>query len=394
MKKKIILLVSILSLTVTIFAVTFGAVFGRNKVDSVAIQLELGNRYMSELNYEQAIVTYEAILEIDPKCEEAYIAMAEAYLSKGDREKALEVLRMGYAKTESNMIRNQIEFLKEILASNDMNEKDEPEDNATTNQDAELTNSEESNASDWDTRYDACVVDGVERQGYAKFDLSDEEINWLKKIVEMAESGLYEDLFPYAEEEKIASLLTERYTTDYKLMIAFRGYKIGVDCFASAFEISIIPLDDGMGYILSNLGYIECECAGGMFDGKFRSSEYINIGDGMFEKFRDQYGSVKNGMFDGEIRSIHYNPDPIDNGYYVTFYEIGKPVIFGTPYYEDGFYIVFNGYETDANWNRIDSEVMLKYYATSQESFDASRTVLGSSQIVMGRKDIYCSLPW
>ena len=65
------LIVSLLSIVVVIFGVTFGTVLGRNKSGNIAIQLELGDRYMSELNYEQAIATYEAILQIDSKCADA-----------------------------------------------------------------------------------------------------------------------------------------------------------------------------------------------------------------------------------------------------------------------------------------------------------------------------------
>ena len=61
--------------------------------------LELGQRYLDELNYEQAVVCFEEYLEIDPQCVEAYAGLAQAYVGLGEYEKALEVLAEGYAVT-------------------------------------------------------------------------------------------------------------------------------------------------------------------------------------------------------------------------------------------------------------------------------------------------------
>lgn len=55
-------------------------------------QLSLGEKYLSELQYEQAIAAYELAIEIDPKCEEAYLALAEIYIENGEFEKVEEIL--------------------------------------------------------------------------------------------------------------------------------------------------------------------------------------------------------------------------------------------------------------------------------------------------------------
>lgn len=41
--------------------------------------VEAGNRYLSELNYEQAIVSFQQALDIEPKNMEASYGLAEAY---------------------------------------------------------------------------------------------------------------------------------------------------------------------------------------------------------------------------------------------------------------------------------------------------------------------------
>lgn len=64
-------------------------------------QLNLGNSYMDELDYEAAIAAYEEAIRIEPKSEEAYIALANAYIAQEEYEKAIEVLDEGYAQTEA-----------------------------------------------------------------------------------------------------------------------------------------------------------------------------------------------------------------------------------------------------------------------------------------------------
>lgn len=55
-------------------------------------QYDLGVRYLSEGNYQEAIIAFTAAIEIDPKQENAYIGLADAYIGTGDTEKAVEIL--------------------------------------------------------------------------------------------------------------------------------------------------------------------------------------------------------------------------------------------------------------------------------------------------------------
>lgn len=55
-------------------------------------QYDLGLRYLSEGNYEEAAIAFAAAIEIDPKQHDAYIGLADAYVGIGNYEKAIEVL--------------------------------------------------------------------------------------------------------------------------------------------------------------------------------------------------------------------------------------------------------------------------------------------------------------
>ena len=62
-------------------------------------QYDLGVRYLSEGNYEEAIIAFTAAIEIDPKQPDTYKQLAEAYYALGEDEKARDILRQGYEAT-------------------------------------------------------------------------------------------------------------------------------------------------------------------------------------------------------------------------------------------------------------------------------------------------------
>ena len=60
---------------------------------------DLGVRYLSEGNYEEAILAFEAAIKIDPKNADAYRKLAEAYEKTGDEDAALRTLETGAEAT-------------------------------------------------------------------------------------------------------------------------------------------------------------------------------------------------------------------------------------------------------------------------------------------------------
>ena len=63
---------------------------------------DLGVRYLSEGNYEEAIIAFTAAIEIDPKQAEIYIKLADAYLAADRYQDALTVLEKGLETVGDN----------------------------------------------------------------------------------------------------------------------------------------------------------------------------------------------------------------------------------------------------------------------------------------------------
>ena len=61
-------------------------------------QYDLGIRYLSEGNYEEAIIAFTAAIEIDPKQALAYVGRGDAYMGSGEAEENLTAALSDYEK--------------------------------------------------------------------------------------------------------------------------------------------------------------------------------------------------------------------------------------------------------------------------------------------------------
>nr|MCR5650039.1 tetratricopeptide repeat protein [Lachnospiraceae bacterium] len=100
-RKKIV--VVFVCLMAVIIAVTVGVIVYRNS-DKVKVKnyLEMGSRYLSEMQYEQAIVEFTKAFELDPdnpvvtgNLVTAYSDWADALVEEENYDKAIEILTQG-----------------------------------------------------------------------------------------------------------------------------------------------------------------------------------------------------------------------------------------------------------------------------------------------------------
>ena len=94
MKKKLVLIILIAAVVIGGATAAVVAVMNKDSDDAPTWreQYNLGVRYLGSGNYEEAIIAFNAAIEINPKKADAYIGLADAYLGLGDIEGATEVL--------------------------------------------------------------------------------------------------------------------------------------------------------------------------------------------------------------------------------------------------------------------------------------------------------------
>ena len=78
--------------------------------------IDLGNKYLLEENYEEAILAFEKAIKIDAKSTEARVGAAKAYIGNKELDKAIEILEEAQEldKTNETLLKEILEILNEI----------------------------------------------------------------------------------------------------------------------------------------------------------------------------------------------------------------------------------------------------------------------------------------
>jgi len=79
-------------------------------------QYDLGIKFLSEGNYEDAIIAFTAAIEIDPKHVDAYISLADTFAAQDDYESALNILAQGIEATGDSALED---YRKKLEAMQD-----------------------------------------------------------------------------------------------------------------------------------------------------------------------------------------------------------------------------------------------------------------------------------
>ena len=93
-----------------------GAAIGINAYNNSSENiLSVAQRYLDEKNYEQAIIEFKRVLELDPTNIDAYLGLADAYIAIGDIDSAIDILRKGVEVTGDSRIKRKLDKLLESI---------------------------------------------------------------------------------------------------------------------------------------------------------------------------------------------------------------------------------------------------------------------------------------
>ena len=113
-KSKAKLIVILIIIAVVIIGGVTAAVLIMNqpKGNGYQDQLSLGEKYLNEEKYDEAITALRRAIEIDPNNPEAYIKLADVYIANGDIPSAIQTLEDGFKHTNSDAIKAKLDALK------------------------------------------------------------------------------------------------------------------------------------------------------------------------------------------------------------------------------------------------------------------------------------------
>lgn len=179
-------------------------------------QYDLGVRYLSEGNYQEAILAFEAAIEIDPKQETIYLKYAEAYTQQGDDASALRVLTQGFRETQSELLVQEENRIKRRILQ---------ENPAVAELPAAVDNTGSANYdADAERLYRSVILDepgGTPVQFTVLADASGYWEVWLHRYTVSDDAEI--------KDEKLVQLFTDGGRTDFYIY-----YDARLDCFCAA----------------------------------------------------------------------------------------------------------------------------------------------------------------
>ncbi len=98
-----------LLITIVVLVTAFTACSQSIEKMSAAELLDIGEKYLLEMNYEKAVVYFDRLIEVEPKNPRGYTGLAETYIAQGNTDKAVAVLENGFEQLSGDR-----EYLKDV----------------------------------------------------------------------------------------------------------------------------------------------------------------------------------------------------------------------------------------------------------------------------------------
>lgn len=292
-------------------------------------QYDLGVRYLSEGNYQEAIIAFTAAIEIDPKQALAYVGRGDAYVASGETEENLTAAQTDYEKAleldetlaEAYLGLSDI-YIRQGEYEQTMEILQKGLEQTNGNQDIENKISELGSTSGEPSEIEETVsynayggTEFTQRNSYRDVEtLSSEEITLLRTAMDLTIANDMYELYQLG-----ATLVdSDEDPRDIGVILIrtiFAGYK--VEFFVGfpnekrenmMVDIEFRP-ENGIGYCVSicetsdwNCRWASCECANWQWNGIATIIEIVS-GD----KSNEGTVPIKNGLRDGTfVRDYEY----------------------------------------------------------------------------------------
>ena len=114
-KRLLVIVVSIVALITTVTIVAVMYVRSNSPSRQFQHQLDLGYKYLEELNYEPAIAAFEAAIEIDPKNANPYYGLVDAYVGDGAPDGLLDVYELALDNLDNDDLEVVVDSISDGL---------------------------------------------------------------------------------------------------------------------------------------------------------------------------------------------------------------------------------------------------------------------------------------
>lgn len=280
------------------------------QTDAVQEKMNLATQYMSEGNYEQAIVMYREVLDAEPENVEAYLGIADAYEAMEDYETGLTVLEEAYEITGEESIAQEIENVEELQAQQEaLLAEEKPEEKEAWELGPNPIGGN-LDSFDMEPAVPECVVDNVKHPAYYEFEFTNEQKTYLDNLIQLTESGQFEQAIAALDEETIMDMSNIEGNRDgsdygcYWINCVYKDRKIHLARLPYTMKFVDIPMNDGTGYVIATgedtpYAHLVGNCAGGFFNGEFTADVIEIYPEG--NENTTYTGNMVNSTLDGDI---------------------------------------------------------------------------------------------
>lgn len=121
------------SVAVFLILAVLGSGCGKSLEKQIVEQLNMGEKYLSEGDYEAAVVAFQNAIELDPKVFDVYVKCAEAYSGMNEYENAISVFENGVELIGTeNLSDEDTAFWKEMYYDWEMWEEEQGQEDEVT----------------------------------------------------------------------------------------------------------------------------------------------------------------------------------------------------------------------------------------------------------------------
>lgn len=159
-------------------------ILGGSKGRTIKRELNLAEKYVTELDYESAIAAYKKVIELDSKNVEAYIGIINCYRTIDDIESAFEWAEKGYDATSDGRLKELADELNEELTEKLNAENSSDADKQETDGGSDSNSAEENTENTEEGGITAIVGSSV----FADYDYVS---NIFRNICVVSKDGLY-----------------------------------------------------------------------------------------------------------------------------------------------------------------------------------------------------------
>ncbi len=321
--------IGIVTALIVLVGVLVFSLSGGSSAEKLQKQLDLGQKNLEEMNYEEAVVAFEAAIEIDPMNVDAYLGLVEVYTRTEEFDTALEYAKKGYEATGDERLKEKMEMIESENQARDLQKQ-----LGLGQQYLEEMNYEEAAAA-----FEAAIeIDPMNVDAY------------LGLVEVYIRTGEFDTALEYAKKGYEA-------IGDERLKEKIDMIESGNITASNGWEMKSSYQEDGV-----LLYYIECEYDS---NGNRIVDRYYDADGTLSAYWEYEYDADGNRIVDG-----YYDADGTLYDYFENEYDTVGNCIVSRHYGADGTLYDYSEYEYDVNGNRIAERYYMEDVLFSENEYD------------------------